>query len=49
MFSIGFSFFTQKVASAQMGEAKLFDNVGALSALAAAWAACANKFRSCLW
>ena len=49
LFSIGFSFFTQKVASAQMGEAKLFDNVGTLSALATAWAACAKKFRSCLW
>jgi len=49
LFSIRFSFFTQKVASTQMGEAKLFDNVGTLSALATAWATCAKKFRSCLW
>jgi hypothetical protein len=45
LFGVRFSFLTQKIASAEMGEAKVFDDLRTLSALATARAACAKMFR----
>jgi hypothetical protein len=42
LLGVRFSFLTQKIASAEMGDTKVFDDLRTLSALATARAACAR-------